>query len=68
MANSGPLREDDVEAGGLSYSEMVGTGEDRPSGCEGMVGGSGGRGVGEGRRRDGAVGDDGQELKAGGIT
>ena len=41
---------------------MVGTGVDRPIGCE--VAGGGGRGqiIGEVRRRDGAVGDNGKEL------
>ena len=55
-----------MEAGGLGCSEMVGTGGDQTIGCE--VSGGGGRGEGEGRRRYGAVGDVGQELKAGNIT
>ena len=57
------MQEDGAEAGGLGCSEMLGTGEDRPSGCEGAGdgrGGSGsGQGRGDGRSIDGAVGDNG---------
>ena len=46
---------------------MVGTGGDILSRCNGAGGRSSGQGRGEGRRRDGSVGDDGQELKTGDI-
>ena len=47
---------------------MVGTGGYRSNWCEGVGGGSSGQGRGDGRRRDEAVGDDGQQLKTGDIT
>ena len=46
---------------------MVVRGGDRHSGCKGASGDSGIWGGGEGRKRDSAVGDDGQSLKAGDI-
>ena len=46
---------------------MVGTKGDRPSGCDGAGGSGSGWGRREVNRRDGSVGDDGQELKTGDI-
>ena len=68
MTDSGPLREDGAEAGGMGCSEMVGSGGDRPSGCKGVGSGGGGWGGGYRGRRDGAAGNDRQALKAGDTT
>ena len=42
---------------------MLGTGGDRPSRRNGVGGGGSVQGRGEGRRRDGAIGENGKELK-----
>ena len=46
----------------------MGIGGNIPSGCEGAGDRESGRGRGERRIRDGAIGEDGQELKTGDIT
>ena len=66
-----PLREDGTEAGGIGCLEMVRIEGDSPIRCKSAGGNGSGSGSGwgrvEGSRRDGVVGDYGQELMSGDI-